>query len=121
MKRWDVADSAILLVAFVLRLAWHLPGKCRASCTCRSIRWRSTCSACPKITWLQILLPAWTVHLVYLVALAIWDDRSAARVAAAACDMLSINHLANRQPVLLDRAGKAANSEDLTEGRFDDL
>jgi hypothetical protein len=48
-------------------------------------------------------------------------DRSAARVAAAACDMLSINHLANRQPVLLDRGGKAANSEGLTEGRFDDL
>ena len=37
------------------------------------------------IVWLQILLSTLTVHLVYLVALAIWNDRNAALVAAGAC------------------------------------
>ena len=37
------------------------------------------------IVWLQILLSTWTVYLVYLVALAIWNHRNAALVAAGAC------------------------------------
>lgn len=108
MKRWDMAHSAILLVALVLRVAWHLHfGTADATPdTAVYIETGSALLATGKmssflymplypvaihllglsgIIWLQILLSTWTVHLVYLVALAIWDDRNAARVAAGAC------------------------------------
>src|SRR3979411_282601 len=108
MKRWDLANSAILLVAFLLRTAWHLT--CRqAAATPDTALYIETGSALfatgkmssflymplypvaihllggSAIVWLQILLSSWTVYLVYLVALAIWNDRNAALVAAGAC------------------------------------
>src|SRR3954454_8879936 len=108
MKRMDLANSAILLVAFLLRLAWHLhfgPADATPD-TAVYIETGKALFATGKmssflymplypvaihllglsgIVWLQILLSAWTVHLVYLVALAIWNDRGAAQVAAGAC------------------------------------
>ena len=108
MKRWDLANSAILLVAFLLRTAWHLHfGTADATPdTAIYIETGNALFATGKmssflymplypvaihllgisgIVWLQILLSTLTVHLVYLVALAIWDDRNAALVAAGAC------------------------------------
>ena len=108
MKRWDMANSAILLVAFLLRVAWHLHfGTADATPdTAIYIETGSALFATGKmssflymplypvaihllgmsgIVWLQILLSTWAVHLVYLVALAIWNDRNAALVAAGAC------------------------------------
>lgn len=108
MKRWDVANLLILLVAFVLRVAWHLHfGTADATPdTAVYIETGSALFATGKmssflymplypvaihllgmsgIVWLQILLSTLTVHLVYLVALAIWNDNNAALVAAGAC------------------------------------
>src|SRR6266436_950795 len=108
MKRWDMANSAILLVAFLLRAAWHLHfGTADATPdTAVYIETGSALFATGKmssflymplypvaihllgvsgIVWLQIVLSTWTVHLVYQVALAIWHDRNAALAAAAAC------------------------------------
>jgi hypothetical protein len=108
MKRWDVANLLILLAAFVLRVAWHQHfGTADATPdTAVYIETGNALFATGKmssflymplypvaihllglsgIVWLQILLSTWTVHLVYVVALAIWDDRNAALVAAAAC------------------------------------
>ena len=108
MKRLDLANSAILLVALLLRTARHLHfGTADATPdTAVYIETGSALFATGKmssflymplypvaihllglsgIVWLQILLSTWTVHLVYLVALAIWDDRNAALVAAGAC------------------------------------
>ena len=108
MKRWDTANSAILLVAFVLRVAWHLRfGTADATPdTAVYIETGSALFATGKmssflymplypvaihllgvsgIVWLQILLSTLAVYLVYSVALAIWNDRNAALVAAGAC------------------------------------
>src|SRR5882724_411885 len=108
MKRWDLANSAILLAAFLLRTAWHLHFGTADGMpdTAVYIETGSALFATGKmssflymplypmaihllgvsaIVWLQILLSTWTVYLVYLIALAIWDDRSAALVAAGAC------------------------------------
>ena len=108
MKRWDMANSALLLVAFLLRTAWHLHfGTADATLdTAVYIETGRALFATGKmssflymplypaaihllglsgVVWLQILLSTWTVHLVYLVALAIWNDRNAALVAAGAC------------------------------------
>jgi hypothetical protein len=108
MKRWDMANSAILLVAFLLRTAWHLHfGTADATPdTAIYIETGNALFATGKmssflymplypvaihllgmsgIVWLQILLSTWAVHLVYLVGLAIWNDRNAALVAAGAC------------------------------------
>jgi hypothetical protein len=108
MKRWDLANSAILLVALLLRATWHLHfGTADATPdTAVYIETGSALFATGKmssflymplypvaihllglsgIVWLQILLSTWTVHLVNLVALAIWNDRNAALVAAGAC------------------------------------
>src|SRR3954462_8973847 len=97
MKRRDLADSAILLMALMLRVAWHLhfgPADATPD-TAGYIETGSALFATGKmssflymplypvaihllglsgIIWLQILLSTWTVHLVYLVALAIWND-----------------------------------------------
>jgi len=108
MKRWDIAHSAILLVALLLRAAWHLHfGTADPTPdTAVYIETGSALFATGKmssflymplypvaihllglsgIVWLQILLSTWTVHLVYRVALAVWNDRNAALVAAGAC------------------------------------
>jgi len=108
MKRWDMANSAILLVAFGLRVAWHLHfGTADATPdTAVYIETGSALFATGKmssflymplypvaihllgvsgIVWLQILLSTSAVYLVYSVALAIWNDRNAALVAAGAC------------------------------------
>src|SRR3954469_12834493 len=108
MKPWDLANSALLLVAFLLRTAWHLRfGTADATPdTAVYIETGSALFATGKMSsfiymplypvaihllgisglvWLQILLSALKVHLVYRVALAIWDDRIAALVAVAAC------------------------------------
>lgn len=108
MKRWDIANSAILLVAFLLRTVWHLHFGTAAATpdTAVYIETGNALFATGKmssflymplypvaihllgisaIVWLQILLSTWTVHLLYLVALAIWNDRNAALVAAGAC------------------------------------
>lgn len=108
LKRWDLANSAILLVAFLLRTAWHLHFGTADGMpdTAVYIETGSALFATGKmssflymplypvaihllgvsaIVWLQILLSTWTVYLVYLVALAIWNDRNAALVAAGAC------------------------------------
>src|SRR5438876_2820492 len=108
MKRWDMANSALLLVAFLLRTAWHLHFG-TADATPDTMVYIETGNALfatgkmssflymplypaaihllglSGVVWLQILLSTWTVHLVYLVALAIWNDRNAALVAAGAC------------------------------------
>jgi len=108
MKRWDMANSAILLAAFLLRIAWHLHFGTAEGMpdTTLYIETGSALFATGKmssfvamplypvaihllgvsaIVWLQILLSTWTVYLVYLVALAIWNDRIAALLAAGAC------------------------------------
>src|SRR5882724_1274038 len=108
MKRWDLANSAILLAAFLLRTAWHLHFGTADGMpdTAVYIETGSALFATGKmssflymplypvaihllgvsaIVWLQILLSTWTVYLVYLVALAIWNDRNAALVAAGVC------------------------------------
>jgi hypothetical protein len=108
MKRRDLANLSILFVAFVLRTAWHLHfGTADATPdTAIYVETGSALFATGKmssflymplypvaihllgisgIVWLQILLSTFTVYLVYLVALAIWNDRNAALVAAGAC------------------------------------
>src|SRR6266567_8611202 len=108
MKRWDLASSAILLVAFLLRATWHLHfGSADATPdtmvyieTGRALFATGKMSSflymplypvaihllgISGIVWLQILLSTLTVHLVYLVALAIWNDNNAALAAAGAC------------------------------------
>src|SRR5437763_2222270 len=108
MKRWDLANSATLLVALLLRIAWHLHFGTAEGMpdTTLYIETGSALFATGKmssflymplypvaihllgvsgIVWLLILLSTWAVHLVYLVALAVWNDRNAALVAAGAC------------------------------------
>lgn len=99
MKRRDLANLAVLLVAFLLRTAWHLHfgtadatpdtavyietgGALFAAGKMSSFLYMPLYSVAihllgiSGIVWLQILPSALTVHLVYLVALAIWDDRT---------------------------------------------
>jgi hypothetical protein len=108
MKRRDLAHSAILLVALLLRVVWHLhfgtadatPDTAVYLESGRALFATGKMSSflymplypvavhllgLSGIVWLQILLSTLTVHLVFSVALAIWNDRNAALMAAGAC------------------------------------